>query len=198
MKRIPRPTDHYDKQLLQIDEQICSLLQQRKALSNNNPGLPPDDVLSNWAVEYELYPEFLYQMFGAMRYENLFKSRIEPNGFRKQLAVLKSIEIDERFYSVTVIRQYENASLIQLHIDWEESDDTPIDLNRNDNTFELFVGEEYDCRNDRSGGSTGHYTYNFIVSPPLPDDISGQELEFIEYSNTLKEEPTGLEIKIPL
>ncbi len=196
MKRIPRPTDHYDEQLLQVDEQICALLKQRKVLSNNKPGLPPNDVLSNWAGKYDLYEEFLLHFFETMRHEHLFKSRIEPTGFRKHLSVLKAIEIDERIYSVTVIRQYENASVIQLHVDWDEPNDSRIDINNKHHlkNFELYIGEQYDCRSDRAGGSTGHYTYNFIVSPPVPDDISGLDLIFKEYSDTLKEKETGLEI----
>ena len=200
MKRNPRPTDHYDEQLLQIDEQICALLNQRKVLSNKNPGTPPDDVLSNWAAKYDLSEEFLYSLFGTMRYEHLFKTRIEPTGFRRYLPVLKSIEIDERIYSVTVIRQYENASVIQLHIDWDEPDDSPIDLNnrRHHKTYELFIDDQYDCRNERAGGSTGHYTHNFIVSPPLPDNISGLDFVFKEYDDNLMEMTTGLEFVIHL
>lgn len=94
---------------------------------------------------------------------------------------------------ITVIRQYENASVIQLHIDWDGEKDLPMNLHHH-NTFELFLGEKYDCRMDRAGGSTGHFTYNFIVSPPFPEDISKKELVFKEYSDPFKEKPTGLEI----
>lgn len=195
MKRKPRPTDHYDENLIHIDEHICALLKLRKGLSNN-PGIPSDDVISKWALKYELYEDFLYQLFGTMKYENLFKSRIEPTGFRKNLSVLKSVEVGERIYTVTVIKQYENASVIQLHIDWDEPDDSSIDLIskcRNSN-FELFISEEYDCRKGRAGGRQGYYSYSFIVTPPLPDEISGFDFVFKEYNDNLKEKPTGLEI----
>lgn len=200
MKRIPQPAEHYDNKLLAIDEQICSLLQQRKAISNNNPGVPPDDALANWAEQYEIYPDFLVQLFGIMRYENLFKAKIEPKGFRKHLPVLKSIEISERLYSITSIRQYDNASIVPLHIDWDEllDDSNELRSERNRTSFELSISEQYDCRMDRGGGSTGHRTYNFIVSPPLPDETSGIELVFKEFSDSLKEMSTGLEIIINL
>lgn len=50
MKRMPsdRPAEHYDERLLSIDEKICSLLKQRKELSDN-PGYPQLEVISNWA-----------------------------------------------------------------------------------------------------------------------------------------------------
>ncbi len=42
-----RPTDHYDERLYSIDEDICSLLKQRKELSKGNPVFPPDEAISN-------------------------------------------------------------------------------------------------------------------------------------------------------
>jgi hypothetical protein len=117
MKRKPfePPTDYYDERLITIDEQICSLLKQRKDISNNNPGFPTDDVISNLALKYDLYEDYLRSLFGSMRMDDLFKPRIEPTGFRKHLLVLKSIEKGDRVYSETVIRQYENASVI-IHV----------------------------------------------------------------------------------
>ncbi|MEK5063700.1 hypothetical protein [Cytobacillus sp. FSL R5-0596] len=200
MRHNTHPTVPYNEQLLSIDEQICALLKQRKVLSNNNPGLPSSKVISSWADKYELYEDYLNHLFETMRFEGLFKSRIEPTGYRKHLSVLKSIEHGERIYSVTVIRQYQNASVIQLHVDWDGTEDLQVDsqLKHHNNTFELYIGNQYECRQDRAGGSTGHFTYNFIVSPPLPDNISEIDLIFKEYTDTLKEQPTGLEIVMHL
>ncbi|KOS68404.1 hypothetical protein AEA09_07435 [Lysinibacillus contaminans] len=193
-----RPTEHYDKRLSPIDEQICALLKQRKYISNNNPGFPPDESISNWAKKYELYEDYLKTLFGTMRMEEQLKPRIEPAGFRKHLPVLKSLEIDDRHYTVTFIRQYENASVLQLLIDWDGTNDPPIHLDRkfSRNHFELFLGEQYECRQESGGGSTGHYRYKFVVSPPLPDDISGLEFTFKEYSDVYGDKPTGLEISM--
>lgn len=178
------------------------MVKQRLDISNNNPGFPPDEVITNWATKYNLYEEFLSSLFGSLRIHDFFKPRIEPNVFRKYISVLKSIEKDDYVYSVTVIRQYENASVIQLHIDWVEAEDLPRDLHHHHhhphNTLELFIGEQYDCQTDRAGGSTGHYTYNYIVSPPLPDDPSNIDLVFKEYSDHFKEKPTGLELVIEI
>lgn len=202
MKRLPyeRPTGHYDKQLFQIDEEICSLLKKRKEMSKNNPGFPPDDAISKWAAKYQLYEDYLNSIFGTMKSEDFFRPRVDPTGFRKHLPVLKSLEIGERLYSVTVIRQYENASVVHLHIDWDGTNDSPFDLHQKQhNSFlELVIDKQYDCRMDRGGGSPGHYSYNFIVSPPLPDDISGLDLIFKEYSDSFREKATGLEIKLHL
>ncbi|SDP97340.1 hypothetical protein SAMN05216565_1286 [Litchfieldia salsa] len=41
-------------------------------------------------------------------------------------------------------------------------------------------------------------SYNFIVSPPLPDHISGLKLMFEEFSMPNKVNPTGLEFIIQI
>ncbi|MGF9975375.1 hypothetical protein [Viridibacillus arvi] len=44
MKRnsIEHSSNHYDEQLFSIDEQICTLLKQRKELSIDRPGFPSE------------------------------------------------------------------------------------------------------------------------------------------------------------
>jgi len=202
MERLPfeRPADNYDERLFPIDEQLCALLKKRKDISNNNPGFPPEEAITNWAIKYDLYEDYLNSLFGSLRLEDFFKPRVEPTEFRKHLSVLKSVEINERFYSVTFIRQYENASVIRLNVDWDGTNESPIDIHhqRQRTSFELFILGEYDCRADGGRGSTGTNTYNFIVSPPLPDNISGLELVFREYSDITRNKPTGLEIVMHL
>lgn len=191
-----RSKSHYDEQLYPIDEQICALLKQRKDLSNDNSGFPSEDTISQWAAKYDLYEDYLSSFFGMMKMEDLFKPRVEPAGFRKHIPVLKSVEIDERLYSITFIRQYENASVINLNVDWDGLNDSPHMHEQGD--FELSLGAQYDCRQDGGSGSTGYFKYSYIVSPPLPDDFSGLELVVKEYSDHFKEKPTGIEFVIRL
>lgn len=202
MKRMPfqRPTEHYNELLLSIDEKICSLLKERRELSNNHPGFPPEDVISNWAKKYGLYEDYLNALFGTLRMEEYFRPRVEPTGFRKHLLMGKSVEIEGIVYSITAIRQFENASVVQLHVDWHEEVEDPRERHRQHHhqNFELMLGDKYDCRQEGGGGSTGHFTYRFIVSPPLPDDVSGLKLVFIEHDGPFDDKPTGREVVIQL
>ncbi|NOU86292.1 hypothetical protein GC102_10970 [Paenibacillus sp. LMG 31460] len=195
MKRMPfeRPTEHYDERIFNIDEQICSLLKQRKEISGNNPGFPPFEYISKWASAFELYEDFLKAVFGSLRSEEHFKPMVEPSGFRKHIPVLQSIEKGAIFYSVTSIRQYNNASVITFSIDWDMTTDLPSNPHKHSH-FELYLGEKYDCRMTNGGSTSGHSSYNYVVSPPLTDDISGIELMFKEYSAPFKNRPTGIEI----
>jgi hypothetical protein len=197
MRRLPfqRPTEHYDERLLELDEQLCALLKQRMDLSGRNPGFPPDERISEWADSYGLYEDFLKAVFGTLMNEEQFRPRVEPAGFRKQIPFAQSVEKDGCFYSVVTIRQYENASVVVFHSDRDAADDTSDGRPRHRH-FELFAGEHYDCRNEGGGGSGEHFSYKFVIAPPLPDDLKGVELVFRESKRPFRSEPTGLEIVI--
>ena len=145
------PTEHYDERIAAIDEQICALIQQRKELSNNDPGFPTKQLLTNWSEKYKLYEDFLNGLFGHFFYEDLYKPKVEPKGFVKNIPILQSFEKNDLFYSVIFICQFENASVVHLSVDRDDSDDSPVDLRRREFTFfDLSFegkGAEYDCQN---------------------------------------------------
>lgn len=191
---IERPTEHYDESIYHIDEQICKLLKQRKEISNNNPGYPPFEYIAKWAITFDFYEDYLKLVFGALRNEEYFKPVVEPTGFRKHIPVLKSLEQGEFFYTVTSVRQYINASVITFNIDWDVKSES---VNPNEiKHFDLYLGGNYDCRMDTGCSTSGHSSFNYIVSPPLPDDIKGIEFIFSEFSSPFMNKPTGKEITI--
>ncbi|CAM3270621.1 hypothetical protein PALU110988_12640 [Paenibacillus lupini] len=190
MRRLPmeRPTDHYDARLFKIDEQICALLEERREISNQNPGYPPFKSIESWADRYHLYEDYLKSLFGLLMNEEHFLPVVEPSGFRKYLPVLRHVEREGIIYTLSGIRQYENASVICLSIhgdDQEQSKHTHI---------ELELGEGYHCRIDQGTSSGGNVAYGFVVSPALSDDLGGITFVFSEYERPLKKKPTGTEI----
>jgi hypothetical protein len=197
MERLPfrRPTEHYDARLLGLDEQLCELLKLRMDISNGNPGFPSDEQIAKWASAYGLYEDYLKKVFGTLITLEHFRPRVEPSGFRKQIPISQSVEVDECFYTVATIRQYTNASVVVLHVDRNATVDKP-DGRPEYSHFELFAGVPYDCWNHGGSGSREHFSYKFVVSPALPDDLSGIELVFSEYKRPFRVEPTGVEIVI--
>lgn len=198
MKRLPfePPTEYYDDSIESIDEQICALIKQRKDLSNNEPGFPKEQLISAWAKKYDCYEDFLNGLFSHLLHEEMYKPVEEPVGFVKHIPILKSLEKDDVFYLVAFVRQYENASVVQFNIDRDQPDDFP-GIHQEHTYFELSIdgeGNDYNCRMDRGGGSSGHMSYTYIVSPALPDDLNGMKLVFKEFHAPLK--PTGFEIVI--
>jgi hypothetical protein len=196
MKRVPfnQQPEYYDERLTQIDEQLCSLLKQRKEISNHNPGFPPTEDISKWAEKFDLYEDLLRSLFGLLENDEHYRPRVEPINFKKYIPVLKSVEKEQCVYSVIFIRQYENASVINFTMDWEPEEEPDRERFHRHSFWELWVGEGFDCRANGGGGSNEHISYNFIVSPPLPEDISGLDLKLTEYKAPFKKNPTGLEI----
>jgi hypothetical protein len=192
-----RPTDHYEEKIVKIDEQICELIKKRKEISKNNPGYPPFEYISKWALKFDLYENQLKSVFSSLWEEALYKPVVEPEEFRMNIPVLKITEKDNRLFSITVIRQYSNASIINFIIDKNDIDDVSNRISKH-SSFELFIGNEYNCRMKSGGGAADHFCYNFVVSPALPDDVSGIELIFKEYEIPLIEKKEIAEVVISL
>lgn len=184
MKRLPyeRPMEHYDERITDIDEQLCSLIRRRKEASDQNPGFPPFELITGWAGLYGLQEEFVKAVFGTLLNEEHFQPMVEPVDFRKHIPVLKSLEQRERFFTLTSIRQYSNATVIILNVDWDAPE---LQFERQEIRqhyhYQLFAGEGYDCRMMNGGSRADHASYKFVVSPPLPDDLTGIEFRFQEH-----------------
>ncbi|MER2174446.1 MAG: hypothetical protein ABS911_07185 [Carnobacterium sp.] len=188
---------YYNESLLSIDEKICDLLNQRKEVLVKNTIFPPDEVISRLANEYDLQEEYLQSLFTTMAMEASLKPMVVPIEFKKYVPVLKTYENQGVLYTVTYIRQYSNASVLYLHIDWEERNEA-IESNYYPDIFDMFIDDTYICRSEGGGGTTGHTSYSYIISPALPDDITGIELIFTEPGRPFKENPTGFEFTIKL
>ena len=78
-------------------------------------------------------------------------------------------------YTVSYVRQYDNASVVQLLIDWDEQQEQQLTIQQKlqRNHFGLYIDESYECRSKGTGGSNGHESSTYVVTPPLPDDLRG-------------------------
>ncbi|MED4554732.1 hypothetical protein P9305_18620 [Lysinibacillus capsici] len=187
-----------DSRLVTIDEQICTLLQQRKEQAALTPGLPSDDTISKWAQQYGFDDTFLALFFQLIKSEKYYTSKVEPSGFRHYIPVLKTVTKGERLYTVSYVRQYDNASVVQLLIDWDEQQEPQLTIQQKleRKHFGLYIDASYDCRSKGTGGSNGHESSTYVVTPPLPDDLRGLHFVFTEYEDAFEEKPTGWAITI--
>lgn len=179
------PTDYYDERISETDEQICKLINERKRLSDNNPGFPSSNYITKWSKGYNLEEIFLNYVFAHFYNEELYKAAIEPKNFRKNIAVLKAFEKEDTFYSVTFVRQFENVSVVHLNINSKATDESSEWDHSEYKHYKLSIKSEntqFECRNEEGGGTSGNYSYAFIVSPALPDDVSQYNFVFTEYS----------------
>lgn len=189
-----RPTDHYDERLKEIDEEICRLIDQRKVVTNE-PSMPTEELILAWAQKYGFYEDFLNGLFGHILAEKYFHPQITPRGFVKNIPILASFTQDKLFYALTSIRQYENASLVNLSIDHEsfDEDETPLAHTIIGHNLSLEVvdteGTKYHCQNQGGGGFDGHTAFQFLIAPPLPENLQRIRLK-------LSNEVDGKDFKI--
>lgn len=169
------PTDYYYSELAPIDEKICSLLAKRKELSNENPGYPNFDLISEWSQKFGLNEDWLRRIFAVCIIgEERFQPPVEPTGFLKFVPILKYLEKDNIMYSITHMKQYTNASIV--FIETEVKTDEPF-VRLGHAFFELKISPEFQCRLDSGSGRKNGIQHSFVVIPPLPDDVEG--LEFL-------------------
>ena len=187
---------YYNESLLSIDKRLCELLNDRKKIVNREL-IPPDKVVSSLADEYGFQKEYLQSFFTTISMEDIFQPIVETVQFRKYLPVLKTYENQGMLYTVTYIRQYSNASVLYLHVDWEERNEA-IESNYDPDLFDMFIDDTYICRSEGGGGTTGHMSYSYTISPALPDDLTGIELFFKESRVPFTENSTGFEFSIKL
>lgn len=195
-------TDYYDERVKGIDEQLCALLRERKAISDN-PGFPTETLISNWAERYDLSEYFLNGLFGHLFAEKHFQPIVEPKKFLKNIPILKSVTKEEVFYTVSFVRQYENASVVNLTIDYYESEDVGEDMSDREplsQSFDLEIedssGIRYICQNQGGGGFNEHAAFQYVVSPALPEDLSGVKLMFVEEGTVSKQVRTKFEFAL--
>ncbi|MGD6843894.1 hypothetical protein ACQCVH_15385 [Bacillus infantis] len=186
--------EYYDQRAAPYDEKILSLLKERKMAAEHNPGVPPEEQLDQWAEKYELYPDYVTAFFGTMCMEEDLRPRAEPEGFIKYVPVMRSAERDGKLYSVTAVKQYSNASVIAMAVEWDETAEEqgpggyPLF-----GQFRLFIEGGYDCRRRGAKGRNGSMSFSFTVVPPLPENLEEISFVFKEYEDAFGQEPSGLE-----
>nr|MDA8226397.1 hypothetical protein [Desulfitobacterium hafniense] len=111
-------------------------------------------------------------------HERHFLPLVVPTGFRKFVPILISVEIDGILYSVTHMKQYDNASVVNIETE-VDSDNTNVRFEHAQ--FELFIAPEYQCRPDGGYGHHKGMRHSFVVIPSLPDDVTN-----LEFSLTIK------------
>lgn len=188
------PADYYCEELAPLDEQVCGLIAKRKELSENNPGFPELERIESWSKQFGLDENWLRRVFASLHNERHYSPEppIEPAGFLKFVPILKSVEIDQIIYAVTHMKQYSNASVVYIEV--EVNRDEPNVRLRYAN-FDLAISPEYRCRMNGGSGHSKWMQHSFIVTPPLPDNLSG--IEFRLSAKRFPQEPEIQELSLP-
>lgn len=191
-----RPTKHYDENVPPLDEKLVELIAKRKTVSNNNPGFPPNEDIDMWAQKFGLYETFVHSVFTTLYNEDLHRPRVEPQGARRIIPVMRLKEIDSQVFLVTHLRQYDNASVLYLEID-SKSENQSQATHRPHVQWKLSIGPEYDCYPTSGSGNSDHFSQQFVVSPCLPDKVENIVFKF-KWSSRMPNAEDGPEGEVVL
>ncbi|WP_339278897.1 hypothetical protein NYE40_20940 [Paenibacillus sp. FSL W8-1187] len=185
MKRMPfkRPTEDYDRRLLELDERLCGLIGERKRIAGTEPGFPPAADLSAWAKASDLQEDYVNALFSfLMTDDEDYRPAIEPEGYRRMLVMSQSVVAGDTVFTLSAIRQYENASVITLLGD-DEPVPSELPWGERDRWFrcELHIEGPHRVRFDGGGSSNHSLMWRYVVTPALPDEAPGQRLVFRPY-----------------
>lgn len=164
------PGEPYDDSLSAIDEEICQALCRRQALTGQGGNVPPQKRLEEWARQYGIDATALARVFGVIAHVGKEPRRPPtPERFLRFVPVGRSLEQDGITFAIPVLKQYENLTIVYLEISAEGvGPHATIELPH----VELSLSAPYQAQLDSGNGHGPLLSYRFLVTPPLPDDVS--------------------------
>ncbi len=160
--RIEPPTDYYDEQLQTVDENIVASIATRQRLSNGKPGFPKAAYLERWARQYEIPVSILHQTFSALFRWHVVRERLQPDQFKRFVAIMAAEPHGNLLVLVPYLRQYNNCSVVSVQLESPQLADGPVHV-------DLEIAG-YECLRHGGGGSQSYWHQEFVVTPVIPDD----------------------------
>jgi hypothetical protein len=128
--------------------------------------------------------------------ENFHRPKVEPEGFRRIIPVMKLKEIKSQVFLITHLRQYDNASVVYFQSD-SKSENQAQNGHRPHLKWALFIGPEYDSYPTSGTGGNDQVIQQFVVTPCLPDNVEDIIFRF-KWSSRMPNEENGLEGQVVL
>ncbi|CQR52313.1 hypothetical protein [Paenibacillus riograndensis] len=173
----------YNDEAKQIDEQILELFRQRKAVSGGKGLFPDTETIEEWATRFELQPDeitFILSSLNEARPRRKFWE--EPGVLRGVLPIMQTTLQDDVEYTLTHALQHEKLSIVTLEIKYLKETVGQVSINP---LLTLAVVGDTDYEIDGYGarGGGAHFHMQFMVWPPLPEDLSFVEFSLVPASN---------------
>lgn len=188
------PND-YNAEAEVIDRQLLELVKQRKALSAGKPLAPGMEILDRWAAEFEMEPVEISVLLNNFNKKAMLRHfNPEPKLLQGVLPIMKRTVDGEFEYMLSHAMQYAENSIVTLEIQYLKLSDERIQIRP---ALDLVVlgAEPYEVNTTRSGGGGSEIQMQFIVSPPLPEDLSAIEFSLVPGEDSFMG-PSYREIKL--
>ncbi|KTD83361.1 hypothetical protein [Paenibacillus etheri] len=143
--------NEYNDDVKKIDEQILSLIQERKAITGKKRFSPESELLEEWSTRFEMdtsqIVQYIHSLNEAVPRRNYWE---EPGLLLGVLPIVKRTVLEDCEYTLTHAMQYESLSIVT-----------------------------YEIQPHGGHGGGAHTQMQFLVSPPLPADLDTVQFALI-------------------
>ncbi|QAY68357.1 hypothetical protein ET464_04695 [Paenibacillus protaetiae] len=177
-KAIP---NEYNDEVQAIDKQIITLIMKRKEAAKGKRLFPPQELLSNWANEFDMEAAQLNAIIDSFSIRFPVITPQGPGKLVHVLPIMKKTILDGFEYELTHAMQHENGSIVFVEIYQTETDDFNGHM-RPKLQLEVTGEQEYSVHRDGASGGSGHTQLSFLVIPRLPDSLDQVRFKLIPYA----------------
>lgn len=175
--------NEYNDEAKRVDEQILELYRQRKAVSGGKNLFPDTEMVERWSAQLGLEASeirFILSNLNEARPRRHFWE--EPGALLGVLPIMKTTLQEDAEYTLTHAMQHEKLSIVTLEIRYLK--ETVGHVNVNAELMLAVVGDtDYEIDGHGAHGGGAHLQMQFMVSPPLPEEISSVEFSLVPGSN---------------
>ncbi|WP_223068576.1 hypothetical protein [Paenibacillus caui] len=162
----------YSDEARALDEQLLSLMRQRRELSKEKPLYPGGELVEEWVdrfgiSEYKIH-ELLRMINGPVRRMNRSDYKGE---LRTVVPLMKTMTAGDFIFQMTHIMQYDNWSELTLNIKYNGTVGGRANLDPNLTLAVYSELETYEVRRGGGSGGSEEITMQFIITPPVPDQV---------------------------
>ncbi|MBT2293228.1 hypothetical protein J7E73_29800 [Paenibacillus albidus] len=176
LREIP---NNYNGETQRIDEQILGLVKQRRAMAGGKRFVPGAELLEEWAAKFGMETDQLMFILHSLNDQERNYHLREPGELLAVLPLMKKTISGDCEYMLTHVMQHKEASLVTLEIKYLLEEDAGEVYLKPNLTLEVLGGEEYNIRRHGSHGGGLHTQMQFMIIPPLPDDLGGLEFSLV-------------------
>ncbi|AEW07021.1 hypothetical protein Sulac_3593 (plasmid) [Sulfobacillus acidophilus DSM 10332] len=163
----------YHEGLQSIDMATARLLKRRQKISHDLPGLPPKALVAQWAEQCQVSAHDLERVFVTLYHLSESRHRVRPEGFRAFIPLARSRSQDGATYTILSLRQYDNASVVRVTVEVENN--APATMPG----LMLDLDAPFRAWSTHGGGSQSWIQQDFVVAPPLPDNVDGISIRLL-------------------
>lgn len=171
--------NEYNDEVKKIDEQILTLIQERKAITGKKRFSPESELLEAWSTRFDMdtaqIVQYIHSLNEAVPRRKYWE---EPGLLLGVLPIVKRIVFEDCEYTLTHAMQYETLSIVTVEIKYLKETVEHIHL-RAALTLEIISEAVYEIQPHGGHGGGAHTQMQFLVSPPLPTDLDTVQFSLV-------------------